>query len=116
MTLFQPILPFPLESGSQIIFRPAIPIIWDSPTGNKKVAPTSELPKRVINTHEDGDHVWGNQLFTDSEIIGHRPLPERMQEVADPTGMQQMLEKLGNPADRLEFEAIHPGLEAILST
>jgi cyclase len=20
-------------------------------------------PKRVINTHEDADHVWGNQLF-----------------------------------------------------
>ena len=34
ITLFQPILPFPLDSGSQIIFRPAIPIIWDSPAGN----------------------------------------------------------------------------------
>ena len=34
MRLFQPILPFPLESGSQIIFRPVIPLVWDSPTGN----------------------------------------------------------------------------------
>jgi cyclase len=21
------------------------------------------MPQRVINTHEDADHVWGNQLF-----------------------------------------------------
>src|SRR5512139_1396924 len=21
------------------------------------------MPRRVVNTHEDGDHVWGNQLF-----------------------------------------------------
>lgn len=27
------------------------------------------MPKRVINTHEDGDHVWGNQLFEGAEII-----------------------------------------------
>ncbi len=26
------------------------------------------MPKRVINTHEDGDHVWGNQLFEGAEI------------------------------------------------
>ena len=30
------------------------------------------MPERVVNTHEDGDHVWGNQLFEDAEIIGHR--------------------------------------------
>jgi hypothetical protein len=27
--------------------------------------------KRVINTHEDGDHVWGNQLYEGAEIIAH---------------------------------------------
>ncbi len=32
-TLFQPILPFLMESGDQIIFRPAIPLVWDSPSG-----------------------------------------------------------------------------------
>lgn len=26
------------------------------------------MPKRVVNTHEDGDHVWGNQLFEGAEI------------------------------------------------
>ena len=33
ITLFQPILPFLMESGDQIIFRPAIPLVWDSPSG-----------------------------------------------------------------------------------
>jgi len=34
ITSFQPVLPFPLESGSQIIFRPFIPITWSAPAGN----------------------------------------------------------------------------------
>jgi glyoxylase-like metal-dependent hydrolase (beta-lactamase superfamily II) len=29
-------------------------------------------PGRVVNTHSNGDHCWGNQLFADAEIIGHR--------------------------------------------
>lgn len=28
----------------------------------------------LVNTHADSDHVWGNQLFQGSEIIGHRLL------------------------------------------
>jgi glyoxylase-like metal-dependent hydrolase (beta-lactamase superfamily II) len=35
------------------------------------------MPKQVINTHEDADHVWGNQRFQNSEIIAHRSVPER---------------------------------------
>src|SRR5439155_37298 len=27
---------------------------------------------RVVNTHHNGDHCWGNQLFARAEIIGHR--------------------------------------------
>ena len=26
----------------------------------------------MFNTHHNGDHCWGNQLFADAEIIGHR--------------------------------------------
>jgi glyoxylase-like metal-dependent hydrolase (beta-lactamase superfamily II) len=26
------------------------------------------MPKRVINAHEEADHVWGNQLFAGAEI------------------------------------------------
>ena len=28
--------------------------------------------RRVVNTHHNGDHCWGNQLFTGAESIGHR--------------------------------------------
>jgi glyoxylase-like metal-dependent hydrolase (beta-lactamase superfamily II) len=31
-----------------------------------------EPTRRVVNTHNNGDHCWGNQLFEDVEIIGHR--------------------------------------------
>jgi glyoxylase-like metal-dependent hydrolase (beta-lactamase superfamily II) len=32
----------------------------------------SEPARRVLNTHHNGDHCYGNQLFPQSEIIGHR--------------------------------------------
>ena len=39
----------------------------DLPHGRKMIGLFGKvwraMPKRVINTHEDGDHVWGNQLF-----------------------------------------------------
>ena len=28
--------------------------------------------RRLVNTHHNGDHCWGNQLFPQAEIIGHR--------------------------------------------
>jgi cyclase len=40
------------------------------------------MPKRVILTQEDGDNVWGNQLFPGAEIIAHRSVPERMGDYA----------------------------------
>ncbi len=47
----------------------------------------SAPPRRVVNTHYNGDHCWGNQLFKGAEIIGHRlcaanfakELPQAMQ-------------------------------------
>jgi cyclase len=42
------------------------------------------MPRRVINTHEDAEHVWGNQLFEGAEIIAHRSVPDRMKHVANP--------------------------------
>src|SRR5690606_19599994 len=32
---------------------------------------------RLVNTHHNGDHCWGNQLFTDATIIAHRGCVER---------------------------------------
>ena len=64
------------------------------------------MPQRVINTHEDADHVWGNQLFEGAEIIAHRSVPERMKHVAEPEEMpeaaarcRQWVHSPGTPGD-----------------
>jgi cyclase len=70
------------------------------------------MPTRVVNTHEDADHVWGNQLFDDAEIIGHRSLPERMKRVAEPKESQKLLQGVGHLLTRLVVKALHPGIAA----
>jgi glyoxylase-like metal-dependent hydrolase (beta-lactamase superfamily II) len=71
------------------------------------------MPRRVINTHEDADHVWGNQLFDDAEIIAHRTVPERMKEVAEPKESQKLMWGAGHLITRLVLKATHPGLLAV---
>jgi glyoxylase-like metal-dependent hydrolase (beta-lactamase superfamily II) len=71
------------------------------------------MPKRVINTHEDGDHVWGNQLFEGAEIIAHRTVPDRMKQVADPSETRKLLKGADRLLSRLVLGAIHPGALAI---
>jgi cyclase len=70
------------------------------------------MPKRVINTHEDADHVWGNQLFEGAEIIAHRSMPERMKKVAEPDGIQKLLHGVGHLLTRTLIKAVHPGMAA----
>jgi cyclase len=70
------------------------------------------MPGRVINTHEDADHVWGNQLFGDAEIIAHRSVPERMKHVAEPKESQKLLHGVGHLLSRLVLRALHPGIVA----
>ena len=69
------------------------------------------MPKRVVNTHEDGDHVWGNQLFEGAEIIAHKSVPERMKLVAAPEETQQLM-TVSNPPTRMFLEEHHPGVAA----
>jgi glyoxylase-like metal-dependent hydrolase (beta-lactamase superfamily II) len=49
---------------------------WDLPHTRRMIDLYARvLPspaRRVVNTHHNGDHCWGNQLFPDAEIIGHR--------------------------------------------
>jgi 2-keto-4-pentenoate hydratase/2-oxohepta-3-ene-1,7-dioic acid hydratase in catechol pathway/glyoxylase-like metal-dependent hydrolase (beta-lactamase superfamily II) len=71
------------------------------------------MPKRVVNTHEDGDHVWGNQLFEGVEIIAHRTVRELMPKVADPRETQQLLEGANRFLSRILLRALHPGAFAI---
>ena len=70
------------------------------------------MPERVINTHEDADHVWGNQLFEGAELIAHRSVPERMKQVAEPKKSQKLLHGVGRFLTRLVLKNLHPGLEA----
>jgi glyoxylase-like metal-dependent hydrolase (beta-lactamase superfamily II) len=73
----------------------------------------SGMPRRVINTHEDGDHVWGNQLFDGAEIIAHRTVKETMPRVADPKETQQLLKGADRFLTRMLLKALHPGALAI---
>jgi cyclase len=45
--------------------------------------------RRVVNTHYNGDHCWGNQLVRGAEIIGHRSVPADMAKVP-PAGLQAL--------------------------
>jgi cyclase len=72
----------------------------------------TKMPRRVVNTHEDGDHVWGNQLFEGAEIIAHRSVPERMKHVAEPKDFQKMLHGVGHLLTRLVLKTLHPGIVA----
>ena len=72
----------------------------------------ARMPRRVVNTHEDGDHVWGNQLFEGAEIIAHRSVPERMKDVANPKETQRLLHGVGRLLTRPLLKALHPGIVA----
>ena len=71
------------------------------------------MPRRVVNTHEDGDHVWGNQLFEGAEIIAHRTVPGRMEETADPRALQNLLDDASRLLPRMWLRAVHPGALAV---
>jgi cyclase len=73
----------------------------------------SGMPKRVINTHEDADHVWGNQLFEGAEIIAHRTTAARMPHVADPKETRDLLKAARSFLPRLLLRVLHPGALAI---
>src|SRR5262245_44012985 len=49
---------------------------WDLPHTREMIETYARVwhdpARRVVNTHGNGDHCWGNQLFPDAEIIGHR--------------------------------------------
>src|SRR6266446_3934684 len=49
---------------------------WDLPHTRQLIDTYARVWKtparRVLNTHHNGDHCWGNQLFRGAEIIGHR--------------------------------------------
>lgn len=70
---------------------------------------TDRAPGLVVNTHEDLDHVFGNQLFEGAEIIGHRSLPDRLPHAANPKRMAKTLAYAKNPLSRLLLRLVAPG-------
>lgn len=70
------------------------------------------MPKYVALSHEDIDHVAGNQLFPGAEIIAHRSMPERMKLAADPAESQHILHAVADPPTREVLKTVHPGLLA----
>ena len=49
---------------------------WDLPHTRRLIETYGrvwrEPARRIVNTHHNGDHCWGNQLIRGAEIIGHR--------------------------------------------
>ena len=73
----------------------------------------SRPPGFVINTHEDLDHVWGNQLISNAEIIAHRTVPDRMREVADPRRIRALIRWATVPLIGPATKWLAPGLYAM---
>jgi glyoxylase-like metal-dependent hydrolase (beta-lactamase superfamily II) len=71
------------------------------------------MPRRVVNTHEDGDHVWGNQIFEGAEIIAHRTVKELMPSVADPEETRRLVKGSDRFLTRWLHKALHPGALAV---
>jgi cyclase len=57
-----------------------IDTFWDLPHTRELIDQYSRVwaspARRVVNTHYNGDHCWGNQLFPQAELIGHRRCAE----------------------------------------
>lgn len=73
-------------------------------------------PRRLVNTHHNGDHCWGNQLCTGAEIIGHRLCAEGMRNDIAPEVMQglrgemaaeQGLKRFAEGLADYDFRGIH---------
>ncbi len=76
---------------------------WDLPHTRQAMQLYAEVtyavPGRVVNTHHNGDHCWGNQLYAEvgSEIIGHRLCAEQMAADTTPALLRGLAE--ADPAE-----------------
>ncbi len=72
-----------------------IDTFWDLPRTRRLIELYATVcpdpAQRLVNTHHNGDHCWGNQLLRDAEIIGHRLCAEAMQKDLKPEALQAML-------------------------
>lgn len=73
---------------------------WDLPHTREMMAQYARVWKgparRVVNTHHNGDHCWGNQLFEGAEIIGHRMCAASFGKDAPPAMLQMIRNARGS--------------------
>jgi cyclase len=94
---------------------------WDLPHTRELIAQYArvwrEPARRVVNTHSNGDHCWGNQLFPQAELIGHRlcaagfakESPAMLQALrAAADGEDRALVSLGRKLADWDFSGIEP--------
>jgi cyclase len=86
-------------SNSGLVARGGAMVIdtfWDLPRTRRMKGLYEDVlraaPARVVNTHHNGDHCWGNQEFAGAEIIGHRRMEEGMRREAPPAVLQSMID------------------------
>src|SRR5689334_8543253 len=79
-----------INSGGGLV----IDTFWDLPHTRQLIEQYARVwqkpTQRLLNTHHNGDHCWGNQLFTDAEIIGHRQCAAAFGKDAAPGMLQGM--------------------------
>lgn len=54
-------------------------------------------PRRLVNTHHNADHCWGNQLLRGAEIYGHRRCAEAMRRDLQPEALRATLARADLP-------------------
>jgi glyoxylase-like metal-dependent hydrolase (beta-lactamase superfamily II) len=104
-------------SNSGLINRAGALVVdtfWDLPHTRELIRMYARVWKaparRVVNTHHNGDHCWGNQLFAGAEIIGHRLCAEAF--VKESPAAMEMLRQSnlegGDPATAAFAKALEP--------
>jgi glyoxylase-like metal-dependent hydrolase (beta-lactamase superfamily II) len=81
--------------GEHVMF---VDSLWDVPLTRKMVELARVIvdasPETLFNTHSDGDHVWGNQLFDGARIISTTTAKELM--TLDPPKALRAMQRGGN--------------------
>ena len=86
-----------VNSGGGLV----VDTFWDLPHTREMIGHYASVwpdwPRRVVNTHENGDHCWGNQLFERAEIIASRSCAESFGKSESPAVMRAVQAQANNP-------------------